>query len=322
LMTVAPTSSGVIEYTEEIGFAPLYSEIGVDAVAGQKTLTLESVGGLFAGQTIFVELEEFTILSVDADNEQITLAGAYGLAKDYDKGAEVTSSMFGPTAEARRKPQVNIQYELKTLSTKTIAAWIPVSKQALADAGQLRSMIDNRLLYALGLSEEHQLLYGDGTDQNLQGIMTHPSAQTYAWSEGTVGDTRIDAIRRAFTKARLAEYPIDGIVLHPTDWEFIELAKGTNERYIWVQVTDGGQMRMWKAPVIDTTAIAAGEFLAGAFKLGGTLYDHQQAAVAVAEQHGEFFIRNMVAIRAEERIAPAWFRPEAFVVGSFDSAPA
>ena len=321
LMTVSPTSSGAIEYTEEIGFAPFYSELAVDAVTGDKTFTLEAVGGLFAGQTIFVELEEFTIASVDADNEQITVAGSYGLTKDYNKGSEITSSVFGPTTEARRKPQMNIQYELKTIATKTVAAWIPVSKQALSDAGQLRTMIDTRLLYALGLSEDYQLLYGTGVGQQMQGIMTHASAQSYKWSDGEVGDTRIDAVRRSFTKARLAEYPIDGVVLHPTDWEYIELAKGSNERYIWVQVNTGGVMQLWKAPVIDSTAIAAGEFLTGAFKLGGTIYDQEAAAIDVAEQHADFFIKNMVAIRAEERIAPAWFRPEAFVVGDFDSAP-
>jgi len=321
LLTVASTSTGTIEYTEETGFAPLYTELAADALTGATTLTLESAAGFFAGQTVFVKAEEHTVLSVDLNADTITFAGGYGLLADYEAGDSVVSVVFAPTGEGRRKPQLALQYELKTLSTKTIAAWVPVSKQALADAGQLQSMIDTRLIYALGLSEEYQLLYGDGTGQNLQGILTHANVQTYSWSAGTVGDTRIDCIRRAMTLARLAEYPIDGVVLHPTDWEHIELVKGTDARYIWVQVGEGAQMRIWKAPVVDTTAIAAGEFCTGAFKLGATLYDQEQAAVDIAEQHADFFIKNMVAVRAEERLANALFRPEAFVRGTFDNAP-
>jgi len=321
LITVAPTSSGSIEYTEETGFAPLYTELDVAATAGDKTFSTKAIGGCFAGQIVFISDEQFTVASVDTDANDFTVAGAYGITVDMPKGTPVVSNVFAPTAEGRRKPQMNVKYELKTLATKTIADWIPVSRQALADAGQLQSLINGRLMYALGLSEEYQVLYGSGTGQEIQGIMTHSKVQTYKWSSGTTGDTRIDAVRRAMTLARLAEYPIDTVVLHPTDWEHIELAKGTNKRYIWVQVTTGGVMQLWKAPVVDTTAISAGEFLTGALKMGATLYDQEVAAIDVAEQHAEFFIENMVAVRAEERVALAIFRPEAFVVGEFDSAP-
>lgn len=323
LITVATAGTGTIEYTEETGFAPLFTELSADVTAGTNIMPVVSVAGCFVGQTIFVGLEEFVVGAIDdtEDAEKITLAGAYGVAIDYAKGTDIVSNVFAPTAEGRRKPQMNISYELKSLSAKTVASWIPVTKQALSDATQLQSLINTRLLYGLSLTEDYQLLYGDGIGQNLQGIMTNALAQSYAWSSGIVGDTRIDAIRRAMTLARLAEYPISGVVLHPTDWEYIELAKGSNERYIWVQVTTGGVMQLWRAPVVDTTAIAVGEFLTGAFQLGATLYDREMASIDVAEQHADFFIKNMVAVRAEERIALATFRPEAFVVGDFDSAP-
>ena len=80
-------------------------------------------------------------------------------------------------------------------------------------------------------------------------------------------------------------------------------------------------MRIWKMPVVDTTAIAVGTFLTGAMKLGATLYDQQLASIDVAEQHADYFVRNLLALRAEERIALGNFRPEAFVDGTFDHAP-
>lgn len=230
-----------------------------------------------------------------------------------------------PVAEApssaNAKPESALTFELKSANVKTIAHWIPASRQVLDDAGQLRAYIDGRLIYGLEVVEEAQLLYGNGTGANLQGILTHPDRQQYGWSDGEVGDNKVDAIRRAMTLVRLAEYPSTGIVLHPTDWEDIELLKGSDGHYIWVNVTQGGESRLWRAPVVDTTAIQAGQFAVGAFDLAAYLWDREQAGVRVSEDHADFFTRNMVAILAEERLALTIFRPEAFVHGNFDAAP-
>lgn len=223
--------------------------------------------------------------------------------------------------EGDPKPESDLTFDLKTESVKTIAHWIPATRQIIADASQLRSYIDNRLVYGLKLKEENKLLYGSGISGDIQGIMTHPNIQTYNWSAGQPGDTKLDAIRRAITLARLAEYPVTGIVLNPQDWEDIELAKGADGRYIWVTVPEGGQQRLWRVPVVDTTAIQAGECLLGAFQLGAMIWDREQASIRVAEQHEDFFIRNMLLILAEERLAFTIFRPESFVAVTFDEAP-
>lgn len=233
----------------------------------------------------------------------------------------VFTNAAAPVAETAARPQSNLTFELKNTGVKNIGHWIPVSKNILADAGQLQGYIDNRLVQGLGLSEEAQLLYGDNTGANLQGIMTHAGIQNYAWSGGQVGDTKIDAIRRAITLARIAEYPVNGIVLHPTDWEEIELQKGSDGKYIWVIVTDGGAQRLWRAPVVDTTAINVGEGLVGAFGMGAMLWDREDAMVRVAEQHADFFVKGMVAMLAEERVALTMFRPQSFVAIDFDAAP-
>jgi len=234
-----------------------------------------------------------------------------------EEGFENNASVVPETQD---KPQSELSFYLKTESVKTIAHWIPASRQILADAPQLRGYVDQRLIYGLNLAEEQEILYGTG-GANLQGIMTHQAIQNYQWSQGQPGDTKIDAIRRAITLARVAEYPVTGIVLHPKDWEEIELAKGSDGRYIWVSVTEGGQSRLWRVPVVDTTAIQVGECLLGAFRMGAMLWDREQTTIRVAEQHEDFFVKNMVAILAEERIALTIFRPQAFVAVKFNQAP-
>lgn len=223
-----------------------------------------------------------------------------------------------PVAEGGLKPQSDLTFAKQSESVKVIAHWIPATRQVIDDARQLRAYIDNRLLYGLELEEESQILYGDGTGENLQGLMTETGIQVMPGV--AAGDTKIDHIRRSFTRSLLAGYPTTGVVLHPNDWEDIELAKGSDGHYIWINVNQGGQTRLFQVPVVQTPAIVENEFLSGAFGLGAMLWDREDANVRVSESHADYFARNMVAILAEERIAQTIFRPEAFVRGTFTAA--
>ena len=117
----------------------------------------------------------------------------------------------------------------------------------------------------------------------------------------------------------LAYYEPAGYVIHPYDWEDVELQKGTGDgQYMLVtNVAVGASAQVWRQPVVETPAIAEGTFLTGSFGLGAQIYDRQQANIRVAEQHSDFFVRNAVAILAEERLALAVKRPESFVKGTF-----
>ena len=225
-------------------------------------------------------------------------------------------------AEGEEKPESAITFENKSNTIKTIAHWIPVTKQILADAPGLQAYIDSKLIYGLYLKEDDELLYGTGEDGDIHGITTDADVQTYSWSDGTAGDTKLDAIRRAMTKAYLAYYPVDGIVLHPSDWEDIELLKSSDGMYVWVNVNVGGQERLWRTPVVVSAALTEGTFITGSFGLGATLWDRQEVTISVSGSHSDFFIRNKLAILCEERVELTVERPESFVIGTFDSAPA
>ena len=74
-------------------------------------------------------------------------------------------------------------------------------------------------------------------------------------------------------------------------------------------------------PVVQTQAMAAGKFLSGAFKLGAQVFDRWQARVEVATENEDDFIKNLVTILAEERLALAVYRPETFVYGNVTVGP-
>jgi len=225
-------------------------------------------------------------------------------------------NMAAPVAETALKPQSDLSFELKTTTVKTLAHWFLASKQVLADVPLLQSYINGRAIYGLKYVEEAQLLAGDGTGQNLLGLI--PQATAFSDALRKAGDTKIDTLRRAILQVRVAEYRASGIALNPVDWADIELQKDEQGRYIWVNVVEGGQPRMWKLPVVDSTAVPEGEFLVGAFDIAAQVFDREDAAVEVSTEDGDNFRKNMVTIRAEERLGLAVYRPESFVHGSFE----
>lgn len=220
------------------------------------------------------------------------------------------------------KPQSGFTFVGEQAPVRTLAHWEAAHRNVLADEPQLRSIIDNELLYGLRLQEDDQILNGDGTGENLTGVLETSGIQTYDWSDGVIGDNKADALRRAATLSFLAYYEPTGIVLHPNDWEDIELAKDDNGQYlVAVSVALGGEPRLWRIPVVDTPAMTEGTALVGAFGTGAQLYDREQASIRISEQHADFFVRNAIVVLAEQRLALAVKRPEAFVKVSFDSAP-
>lgn len=221
----------------------------------------------------------------------------------------------GMVAEGAAKPGSDIKLALKTTSAKVIAHWMKASRQVLEDIAQLRSVIDQRLLFGLAFKEETQLLNGDGTGQNLLGII--PQATAYSAPIVLPGETSIDRIRLAMLQAALAEYPATGHVMNPIDWTYIETLKDAGGNYI-IGVPQGDiPARLWGLPVVQTQSMTVDKFLTGAFRLGAQLFDRWQARVEIATENEDDFIKNLLTILAEERVALAVYRPEAFIYGDF-----
>lgn len=225
-----------------------------------------------------------------------------------------------PVAENTSKPYSDINFAMENASVQTIAHLMKASRQILDDASALASFIDARARYGLMIKEEGQLLYGNGTGANLHGII--PQASAYAAPAGAEVTTeqRIDRLRLAILQAALAEYPATGIVLHPTDWATIELLKDSTGKYIIGNPQNGTTPTLWRLPVVATQSINQNAFLTGAFNLAAQIFDRMDIEVLVSTENDKDFENNMVTLRAEERLAFAVYRPEAFVTGELKEA--
>lgn len=239
-----------------------------------------------------------------------------------------TNNAAPQAGELAAKAKSEITYELLTYPVRTIAHYVHASRQVLSDAPMLQSLINNRLTYGLDLESDDQLLLGDGTGQNLTGILVDPDVSDIGEiASGTTAAelpaAMIDHIRAAVTECQVNEYyNINGLVMNPVDFATLETAKATDGHYILVPfaATNSQTTTIWRVPVVITNAIPVGQFILGDWQMGAVIYDRESVSVAVSEQHSDNFTKNAVTIRGEERFTLAIPLPKAFTKGQFTVA--
>lgn len=226
----------------------------------------------------------------------------------FTNGADVV-------AEGALKPESNITFSKETANVKTIAHWVQASRQVVSDSSQLQGYINNRLLHGLALKEEQQLLNGDNTGDNLNGLNTVATA--YDSTLDIAGDTFADTVAHAIFQVSLSEFEASAVVLNPADWHKIALLKDQNGRYIFGGPQAFAARVMWGLPVVATTSQAKNTFTVGAFNMASQVWDNQDASVEVSNQDRDNFVKNMLTILCEERLALAHYRPQAIIKGTF-----
>lgn len=227
---------------------------------------------------------------------------------------------FQTVAENAKKPGMTApNYTEVTETLKKIAGWIKLSMEMAEDASFLVSEINNRLMLQLTLFEEQQLLFGDGKGTNVLGLMNRSGLQTK--TSASVAEN-MDSIYKAINAVYLKTgFRADGIVINPADYEALRLLKDSNGQYFAGgpfagQYNVGGILQdppIWGLQTIQTTAIPAGTVLVGAGNQGATVYRKGGIRVETSNVDGEDFTHNRFTVLAEERIALAVRRPDAFV---------
>ena len=297
-----------------------------------------SSGNIMPGKSVGVEMKAITSLTTDADGsagDLVRTERVQGMMQMIPDRRMTVRDLLAPgttnsnaieyvqetgftnaaamVAEGTTKPESSMKFDLKSAPVRKIAHWMLASSEILMDAAGLRSMIDYRLRYGLEFVEEAQLLNGDGTGQNLLGLI--PQATAYSAAFTPTAATAIDTMRLAQLQAALAEYPATGHVMHPTDWARIELTKDAEGRYIIGNPQGTTQPTLWGLPVVATQAMTVDKFLTGAFRGAAQVFDRMAATVLASTEDSDNFRKNLVTILAEERLALAVYRPEAFVYG-------
>jgi HK97 family phage major capsid protein len=229
-------------------------------------------------------------------------------------------------AEEGAKPESTLVLDEVDEPVRKIATVLPVSDEMLEDEAQIRSYIDARLRLFIQLTEETQLLVGDGTAPNISGIMDRSGLQTgtkaaLQTASGAATPNVADAIYQAITNIRVnALTEPDGVVVHPTNWATIRLLKDSALQYFGggpftgAYGNSGGLApnNIWGLPAVVTPAMTLHTLIVGAFRSQSQIFRKGGITVEASNSHSDYFIKNLTAIRAEERLALAVYRPAAF----------
>ena len=241
-------------------------------------------------------------------------------AVTYFVESDTVNGAVATVAEGAEKPLISFGDPTPvTESVRKIAAVMKESDEMIDDLPWLASAIDNRGIYLVQLFEEDQLLNGNGSGTNLNGILNRTGILT---GQTATGEPNVaDAIFRAMTDISTSSpFTADGIVINPADYQTLRLAKDSNNQYygggfFQGQYGNGGVMEqppIWGLRTVVTPAIAAGTVLVGAFRQGGSVIRRNGLSVEIANQNEDDFVNNRIAIRIEERLALAVRYPKAF----------
>lgn len=215
----------------------------------------------------------------------------------------------GATGEVSgEKPEGTMTFVRVQEAVKTIAVWIPATKRALSDAGQLSGIIDDELTDDLAEEFENQLLNGDGTGENFTGLANTSGVLAQAF-DTDIAVTARKAVTNLLVNGR--QIPT-AFLFNPQDWESYDLLQDSNGRYYWGGPVRQGPPTLWGLPVAQSFLQGQGTGWLGNWRKM-VVWDREDANISVSDSHEDFFIRNMVAILAEMRAAMGVIRPSAFV---------
>ena len=219
----------------------------------------------------------------------------------------------GFVAEGSEKPETTFNVTAKTGQVKTIATWTKVSEQLFADKSQLINILDNNLTHTVDVTVQNQLISGDGSGENLSGISKVGNFTDYVTSSGTATNT-VDLLRNVAFKMRGANIDNLTILINWTDWSALLGLKSTTNEYLINGILDPVKQTIYGIPVVLSSAVPAGKFAMGNFKMGGIVFDKTAMGLEI-DRTGDDFTKNLITIRAERRLGFAVVQPKAICYG-------
>lgn len=176
----------------------------------------------------------------------------------------------------------------------------PINKFDLGDIPSLDTFLRTELMAGLQAALVAQVFNGDGTGANFTGLANVSGILTQAFS----GDT-FTTLRKSLTALETAGYTPNGIVMHPSDWEAVELTRedgATGGFLLGNAPVDVARRKLWGLPVAATSTVPVGK--AWVLSEGSAhIRMHAQDPGAFIEwgMVGDDFAKNLVRARAEFR---------------------
>lgn len=207
------------------------------------------------------------------------------------------------------KPEAGMALAIIQEAVKTLAVWMPVTRQILSDVPQLQSLINAFLGTDLDLALEEEIISGAGGSSHFTGLDNQAGLTPQAFDSDMLITTR-----RARTKVRtIGRANPTGYLLNPYDWEDLDLTRNdTAGNFYFGGPMMMGQKMLWGLPVIESEVVPQGTGYVGDLKQI-VVWDRERNTIRVTDSHSDFFTHNLIAVLAEIRAAMGVLRPAAIV---------
>jgi HK97 family phage major capsid protein len=311
------------QFVKSIGTA------GVDLVAKRtqrvsaevKNTITNTVGNTFSDRRPGIVGGAFRMLTLES---LLTTLPTGSNAVDYVR-ENVFTNAAAETAEGDTKPESSVTTTLVTEPVATIAHWLKISRQLAGDNAALAAYVDLRMRYGVDLRVENQIIAGNGTAPNMSGFTKAGNFTAHGYTAASITaagllNNRFDLIGKILGDCMASDYPADAIMLNPTDWWTMRLAKDSQNRYLLGDPGMDIAPNLFGVPVVATTAITADTVLVASLRMAGTFYNREGVIIDMSESDGDNFTRNLITIRAERRCMLAVERPAAVRFGDLTPA--
>ena len=237
-----------------------------------------------------------------------------------DNGGEGGPAMV---AEAATKPQQDRDLQIYDANVRKLATYFRVPEEMIDDIPYLQSFLSQIGIEEVMVVEDTQILYGDGTGQNLSGLFTNATAFAAGTSVVTAPNN-FDVLLAARKQARVAKYNPNIALVAPIDFYDMIEKKDTTNNYLFLGGGNGldvpGVITMRTGlRVVEHTSVTAGDFLV--FDPSkAAVFDRAGTTVRFYDQDQDNAIKNLITIVIEKRLALPIYQPAAFIKGTFATA--
>lgn len=219
------------------------------------------------------------------------------------------------TEQGGAKPQSAIEFEEFNVPIQTVAHWIKISNQLLADAPAVVAYIETRLRDGLAQRIDAQLLNGNGSAPNLSGLTDAGNFTAYT---PTAGDNLIDAINRIKYEMWTAGNTPDTVIVNPADWGTVErLREGSGSgTYLFGMPGAMAASNPFGLRVVLSPYLAPGKVLVAKLDNSAVVFNRSGSVIEMGYVNDDF-TKNLITIRAEERLGLSIDRPAGVYYGDY-----
>ena len=235
----------------------------------------------------------------------------------YDDGAAAT-------AQGSAVGQSDFDITATSVNVEKIGCFLRITEEMLNDTPGLSSYLSARVPGKVLSVEDNEIISGDGSSPNLDGLLTDGTAFTTTsgglFYQSIESANEFDVIVVALNQLALSNYQADTILMNPTDFHKIVLLKSTANEYLRNQIITGIQPTVNGVPITLSTAMPAGKFLVGNLAQATQLWIRDGLGIEFSREDSTNFRDGFVTVRAQERVALTNYAPNAIVQGTFSTA--